>query len=139
LLEIQHLQDRKENTVFVISVPGFLLRHLYVKGTLRNSGDGFLFELKNSLGSGYAHKMLPLKLNGTELKIDSTYFRLGDQMTQFSKVSKQNTFALSMNETITILHQKQTLENGPQKIEMGFEIPGLGILKFDFTDVVNVE
>ena len=123
----------------MISVPGFLLRHLYVKGTLQNSARGFLFELKNSLGSGYAHKMLPLKLDGTELEIESTYFCLGDQMTQFSKVSKQNTFALSMNETITVLYQNQSLENGPHKIEMGFEIPGLGILKFDFTDVVNVE
>ena len=123
----------------MISVPGFLLRHLYVKGTLKNSGKGFLFELKNSLGSGYAHKMMPLKLDGTELEIESTYFCLGDQMTQFSEVSKQNTFALSMNETITVLYQKQSLENGPHKIEMGFEIPGLGILKFDFTDVVNVE
>ena len=47
----------------MVTVPGFLLRRLYVKQSLRNTEDGFEFQLRNRLGSGYAHKMWPLKLD----------------------------------------------------------------------------
>ena len=33
-----------------MQVPAFLLRRLYVKGSLRNTGDGFAFELSRALG-----------------------------------------------------------------------------------------
>ena len=58
----------------MVSVPGFLLRRLYVKGSLKNATGGFEFQLKNGLGSGYAHKMSPLKLDGVEVPAESTYF-----------------------------------------------------------------
>ena len=38
----------------MVTVPAFLLRRLYVKKSLRNTEDGFEFELRNRLGSGYA-------------------------------------------------------------------------------------
>lgn len=44
----------------MIVVPQFLLRRLYVRGSLRTNGQGFHFELKNSLGSGYGKELLPL-------------------------------------------------------------------------------
>ena len=47
-----------------MQVPAFLLRRLYVRGSLHNDGDGFAFQLKNSLGSGYAEQMLPLTVDG---------------------------------------------------------------------------
>ena len=36
----------------MVTVPGFLLRRLYVKQSLANTEDGFQFELMNRLGSG---------------------------------------------------------------------------------------
>ena len=41
-----------------------------------------------------------------------------------------------MNKTITIRAEGVTLEPGARKIEMGFDVPGLGTLRFDFTEVV---
>ena len=38
----------------MVSVPGFLLRRLYVKESLKNTDTGFEFLLRNRLGSGYA-------------------------------------------------------------------------------------
>ena len=51
----------------MVSVPGFLLRRLYVKGSLRNATGGFEFQIKNTLGSGYARGMLPVSVDGREL------------------------------------------------------------------------
>jgi hypothetical protein len=31
------------------------------------------------------------------------------------------------------------LKSGAHKVEMGFDVPGLGTLRFDFTDVVGDE
>ena len=48
-----------------MKVPGFLLRRLYVKGSLRATETGFSFELHNSLGSGSVNEMRPLTLDRT--------------------------------------------------------------------------
>jgi hypothetical protein len=123
----------------MVSVPGFLLRRLYVKGSLKNEGDGFQFELQNRLGSGYAHKLWPLKVDGEELALESTFFIIEGRDTAFADVSKENTFTLAMNRSITIRAVGTALASGPHKLEMGFDVPGLGTLRFDFTDTIADE
>ncbi len=119
----------------MVTVPGFLLRRLYVKGSLRNTDSGFEFQLRNSLGSGYAHRMLPLTLDGADLPMESASFALEGEETPFAAVSRERTFTLALNTSITIRVSGATLDAGPRKIGMGFEVPGLGELRFDFTDV----
>lgn len=118
----------------MVTVPGFLLRRLYVKKSLRNTDSGFAFELLNRLGSGYSHGMHPVVLDGQELAAESTSFVLDGQETAFADVSEENTFTLPMNRSITVKVDGESLGPGPHKIGMGFEVPGLGALKFDFTD-----
>ena len=121
----------------MVSVPGFLLRRLYAKGSLSNTDSGFRFELRNRLGSGYAYKMWPLTLDGSELPAESAFFVLDGRQTAFAAVSKENTFTLAMNKAITIRIEGTTLSPGPHKIGMGFDVPGLGTLRFDFIDSVQ--
>ena len=54
----------------MVTVPGFLLRRLYVKGSLQNTEAGVSFQLKNSLGSGYAKGMTAVVLDGVECSMD---------------------------------------------------------------------
>ena len=123
----------------MVTVPGFLLRRLYVKKSLKSASAGFEFQLKNGLGSGYAHKLWPLTADGNEIPLDNASFTLEGKETAFSDVSKENTFTLAMNKTIIIKAHGVTLEPGPHKIGMGFDVPGLGTLRFDFTDIVPDE
>ena len=120
----------------MVTVPAFLLRRLYVKGSLRNAPDGFEFQLLNRLGSGYAHKMLPLSVDNLALPLSATTFDLDGQTTGFHEVSQDRTFTLAMNKRITIRIAGAPLEPGPHKIGMGFDVPGLGTLSFDFTDTI---
>ena len=120
----------------MVTVPGFLLRRLYVKESLKNNPAGFEFQLRNRLGSGYAHKLQPLTVDGEEVPLERAVFSLEGRETTFRDVSKENTFALAMNKTITVRVDGVTLAAGPRKIGMGFDVPGLGTLSFDFTDVV---
>lgn len=121
----------------MILVPQFLLRRLYVKGSLRNNDQGFQFELKNSLGSGYGNELLPLKLDGKELPGEDSYFLLGAEEIPFSAVSKDRPFTLPMNKIATIIVKGTTLTEGPHKIGFSFVAQGLGKLNFDVTDLVS--
>src|SRR5438309_10474631 len=87
-----------QNGENMIQVPGFLLRRLYVRGSLWNADSGFEFELKNGLGSGYADRMLPLTLDGRELPLHHTSFRQESGVeTSFAAVDANTPFTLQMN------------------------------------------
>ena len=120
----------------MVTVPGFLLRRLYVKQSLTNTEGGFQFELMNRLGSGYSHKVHPLTVDGAEIPIDSAEFDLEGTLIRFDHVTEQRTLTLAMNKTIVVRVSGTSLEPGAHKIGMGFDAPGLGTLSFDFTDTI---
>ncbi len=121
----------------MVSVPSFLLRKLYLKGSLKNNDTGFEFQLRNSLGSGYAHKMSPLELDDEVIPIQFCFFWQNNELKCFSEVSQSNTFTLAMNRDITIQVDNKNLDSKPHKVTMSFDVPGLGTLKFDFTDQID--
>ena len=118
----------------MVSVPSFLLRKLYVKGSLKNTEKGFQFQLRNSLGSGYAHKMMALEVDDRILDITNCFFWQNEKRQCFDQVSTSNTFTLAMNSDITIQVDNLELDSNPHKITMAFDVPGLGNLKFNFKD-----
>ena len=118
-----------------MKIPAFLLRRLYVKGSLRATGEGFEFQLRNRLGSGYARRLLPLTLDGTELDMALTTFEVGGKRLSFDAVSQTTPFTLAMDKTTTIAFEGGRLVAGPHRIDMRFEVAGLGELGFDFSDV----
>ena len=121
----------------MITVPSFLLKRLYVKGSIRNNKQGFQFELKNTLGSGYGNELLPLIVDGKELPRENCFFMGDSGKTPFSAVSKERPFTLPMNKTLTILVDGMTLTPGPHKIGLSFVAEGLGKLGFEVTDLVS--
>ncbi|MBI2165074.1 MAG: hypothetical protein HYU29_01560 [Chloroflexi bacterium] len=120
----------------MVSVPGFLLRRLYVKGSLCNTDHGFQFQLRNQLGSGYARRLLPITVDGQPAPLEQAFFTSGAVTTPFPSVSPESPFTLVMNRTVTVAVAGVTLSPGPHKIGMGFEVQGLGTLSFDFIDTV---
>ena len=120
----------------MVTVPGFLLRRLYVKQSLRNTCSGFRFELMNRLGSGYAHKVHPVTVDGLEASMADSEFVLDGCITGFMDVSVERTFTLALNRSIIVRVNGSPLEPGTRKIGMAFDVPGLGTLRFDFTDNV---
>ena len=120
-----------------MQVPGFLLRRLYVKGSLRNDGDGFAFDLKNSLGAGYAEQVLPLTVDGEDVPPERVSFSIDGQRTGFTEVSSEHPFTLAMNKIVTIGVDGQTLAAGKHKIGIGFVVTGMGKLEFDVPDAIG--
>jgi hydroxymethylglutaryl-CoA reductase (NADPH) len=121
-----------------MQVPAFLLRRLYVKGSLRNEDGGFAFDLKNSLGSGYAEQVLPLTVDGEEVPAEATSFSVaGGERIGFTEVSAEKPMTLGMQRVVTIRVDGRTLPPGKHKLALGFIVTGMGKMQFDVTDVVS--
>lgn len=121
----------------MVAIPPFLLRRLYVKGSLRSTPGGFEFQVKNSLGSGYAKGMQPLVLDGREIPLDATSFQVDGVVTPFAAVTEQSPFTLVLNKATTIAVKGRPLAPGAHKLVIGFVVVGLGKLSFDVTDAVS--
>ncbi len=120
-----------------MQVPPFLLRRLYVKGSLRNVDGGFEFQLTNTLGSGYAQAMLPLAVDGEELPMERSFFFLDGRKVAFTEVTADRPFTLGMNTTTVIRAQGRTLSPGSHRLKLGFVVLGLGPMEFEVTDEVS--
>lgn len=117
-------------------VPAFILRRLYLRGSLHNRKDGWGFELRNGLGSGYAKELLPLSVDDADVPMEKSFFRQGDRDVGFTEVGGEKTFALKMNTSILIFVRGERLASGAHKVAMAFVVPGFGRLGFDFNDEV---
>ncbi len=120
-----------------MQVPAFLLRRLYVKGSLRNVNGGFEFDLKNGLGSGYAEQVLPLTVDGAEVPIADARFIVDGDVLRFDEVSSERTMTLGLNKIVTIAVDGRTLDAGKHKLGIGFMVTGMGKMEFDVTDVLG--
>ena len=120
-----------------MKIPGFILRRLYVKDSLRSTPDGFEFQLRNRLGSGYARRLLPLTLDGEALEPAHSTFEVEGKVTSFEAVDRDTPFTLGMNKTTTIAYTGGAMAPGPHTVGMRFEVAGLGELGFDFSDVAE--
>ncbi|MBI2873443.1 MAG: hypothetical protein HYY00_09690 [Chloroflexi bacterium] len=118
-----------------MKVPPFLLRRLYVKGSLKNTPGGFQFQLKNQLGSGYARRLMPITVDGVDVPLEATSFTTDGKEVPLTAVAEGTPFTLALNKVTTLTVQGKPLAPGPRKIGMRFEVAGLGLLEFDFTDV----
>tara|TARA_B100001013_G_C24487474_1_gene393800 strand:- start:348 stop:719 length:372 start_codon:yes stop_codon:yes gene_type:complete len=119
----------------MISIPNFILKRLYVKGSLIITRNGMEFQLLNKLGSGYTRRLLPLTIDGHDIPIDQCKFIVDERQVPFNAVTKENPFTLALNKVTTVSVHNVNLTKEAHNIGMGFEVAGLGVLKFDFTDI----
>ena len=69
----------------MVTVPSFLLRRLYVRGSLRNTDPGMQFQLLNKLGAGYARKLFPLVVDGQDVPMDRCTFSMNGTPVPFER------------------------------------------------------
>jgi hydroxymethylglutaryl-CoA reductase (NADPH) len=122
----------------MVTVPAFLLKRLYVKGSLKPTADGFEFRVENKLGSGYATQMLPLALDGVAFPLEQCYYCPDDgEETRYSDVTPERTMTLEMGKGMTMgVHGGASLAPGPHKVGLGFVVQGISTLSFEVADVV---
>jgi hydroxymethylglutaryl-CoA reductase (NADPH) len=119
-----------------LQIPTFLLRKLYVKGSLENVDDGFKFKLKNSISSATAVDFKPLKVNGNEYPLDTTVISSEDGEIAVSEISKENSFPIKVGLDITVHVKGDQLAAGEHTIDIALATTEVGDLAFDVKDTI---
>jgi hypothetical protein len=117
-----------------MQVPAFLLRRLYVKGSLRNDQGALVFDLHNTLGSGYADRVLPLRVDGAEVAPATCAFVIDGHPVPFDSISEAQPMTLAMGRTLSVRATGLQLAPGEHSIELGFIVTGMGEMRFDVKD-----
>jgi len=119
-----------------LQIPTFLLRKLYIKGSLENVDDGFLFKLKNSISSGTAINVAPIKVNGNEYPLDATTISSEDGEIAGNEISEGNSFPIKVGLDITIHVKGEQLPAGEHTIDISLTTKEVGKLAFDVKDSI---
>lgn len=118
-------------------IPEFLLRALYVKGSLQNNANGFQFQMKNDLGPARIIGARPLQLDRKPISLDSCRFEHGQDTAAFSDVDEENSVLMRKGEAVTVHVQGQTLRPGRRTLGINVVVKDMGTVGFTVTDQVR--
>ncbi|MHA1768599.1 MAG: hydroxymethylglutaryl-CoA reductase [Candidatus Thorarchaeota archaeon] len=119
-----------------MQIPTFLLRKLYVKGSLENVDDGFQFKIKNSLSKATVTGVDPIKVDGKEYPLDATVVASGGNEVAGNEISEENSFPIEVGVEVTIRIKGEQLSPSEHTIDIGLATVQAGNLSFDVKDTI---
>lgn len=125
-------------------IPRYLLRQLYVKGSLENvdiNGDGVLdgakIKLRNTLGGGTVRGRLRAIIDGEEVPPERILIEFKGERMRASEAAGRSMYVAVGDEIDIFFELGKALAPGEHKIELELDVQELGPVGFDFTDVVK--
>jgi hypothetical protein len=120
------------------SIPVFLLKKLYVRGSLRNTVSGFELAIQNTIAPGTIVALLPLKVDGVEYSLQQTQVVLSNgTILTTANVSAQSPVRFGVGEKVTIQVKGSTLPSGPHKLIISPKTKEAGTLQIPVDDTVQ--
>jgi hypothetical protein len=119
-----------------MQIPSFLLRKLYMKGSLANVDDGFVFKIKNSLAPGTATNMDPIKVDDVEYPLDALTIKVGEEEYKGASIAGGEAFPIKVGVEIELHVKGDPLSEGEHKIDISIETKEAGKLAFDVKDAI---
>ncbi len=120
----------------MVKVPGFLLKKLYVKKSLKNTDDGFEFELNNVLADATIVEPLTITVDKEEIPQGNVKIVFDGNEINSSEISSNNPIPFKVKTRITVRVLGKKLEPGKHSIELKTKAKEYGELKFTFKDEV---
>jgi hydroxymethylglutaryl-CoA reductase (NADPH) len=118
-------------------VPGPLLRKLYTAGSLRNTGTGAQFVLKNRLSDAEVTALCGIKIDGGHISLEQVRLGLADQRELTpAQVDTAHPLPFPLRSTVTVHTAMPELKHGPHEIEVEFEVRPFGHLHLKVADAI---
>ncbi len=114
--------------------PPFILAKLYVKGTLKNTENGFEFSLKNIIDSTMLSGIGPIVVGDKSYEGAAIKMALGDQEWQGDQINKTNLVPVRMGVPLRVLVEGDPLPAGDVKVSVTATTSDIGKIKFDVKD-----
>lgn len=118
------------------AIPAFMLKKLYLKGSLKNVADGFEFQIKNTLAPGTITALLPIEVDGKAYPAADTFISRGEEKIAASAITKEKPTSFGINTTVTMMVKGATLTPGSHTLVIGVVTREAGELKWDISDTV---
>jgi hypothetical protein len=112
-----------------------MMKRMYVKGSLKNQEDGFVFQVKNLIESGSMSGVAKLAIDGEEQTLEGATLELGGKVRQVSDISWSAPVYVSYGATVTVF-VPGALSAGEHTVNLQLNVPELGRISLPITDSV---
>ena len=117
------------------AVPAFMLKKLYLKGSLKNTEQGFQFQIRNTLAPGTITAMEPVVVDGVAYLLADTLI-VAKEPISATDISKERPVTFGINSLVTMVVKGARLAAGEHSVVIGVQTKEAGELKWDVTDTV---
>lgn len=119
-------------------VPSFLLKKLYVRGSFKNTANGFQLSLRNTLAPGTILSLSPLQIDGRDVPLANIEIITGDNApVRANDISLTQPKAFPLNVLITFRVIDQPLAPGNHRVTVVVNTKEAGELKIDAEDSIE--
>ncbi len=112
------------------------LQKMYVQGSLKNQGDGFVFEIKNLIDSGSVSGISKLTVDDEERSLDGITVELGGKVREAHSISWSSSLYVSYGAVLK-LYAPGALTPGQHTIKLTVNAPEIGQLTLPVTDAIS--
>jgi len=117
-------------------IPSFLLAKLYVKGSLKNTDNGFEFSLKNIIDSTMLIGIGPISVSEKNYEGEAITMTVADRSINGAELSRSNSVPVRMGVPLKVTVAGDKLTSGAQKVTVAATTSDIGKIKFDISDNV---
>lgn len=114
-------------------IPSFVLKKLYVRGSLRRSDGGLRFVLRNTLASATLTELRSLRVDNRQVPPERVRVRLGGREVKVTEVTSENPLVFARNEEVEVLVEGGT-PPGKVKVRLEAQSAEFGQLVIEFED-----
>lgn len=115
-------------------IPEFLLKSLYVKGSLHSTDDGFEFKMQNQLGPARIIRAHPLQIDRKPVPLTTCFFIHEGHEAGFEDVNVDKSILMRQGQALTVRIQQFNLKPGRHTIGIHVEVKDIGPLRFTVSD-----
>lgn len=119
------------------AVASFMLKRLYVRGSLKNTAAGFELTLKNILAPGIIIGLGSIKVDGREVALENIRVRSGSGPdVAATAITAQSPLAFPLNSTATMRVVGEPLASGSHDILIAVNTREVGLLEIPVADSI---
>ncbi len=123
-----------------MTLPSLLLKKLYTLRSLKNTGEGAQFAIKNRLGDAELVGVRSIAIDGKALALDHVRLDLADgRALSPIEVDAGHPIPFPLSSVVTVQTDQPTLEMGKHEIDIAFESRPFGALEFKVEDTIAEE
>lgn len=120
------------------AIPPFILKKLYVKGSLRVESDGFALDIKNTIAPATITTFTNLDADSQAINpTQVTIIPPGGNPRSMDKITTEEPLLFPVGATVTLRVAGKMLEPGPHKLAIRVVVQEVGILDIPISDTLD--